>query len=194
MNHLRSRLRPDLFVLLGDLNSTGAPGTPLASALGTHGSLSTWHRLSPPATPTNCTTGHGILRATAIHHIFAAGPIASHTHHVLPCHTSHARSSPSSTPAPGAPPSSPPTSRSTPAPLPPPHQKSSASPSSPSSLSSESPTRLGQPSTGRTRLPATAKPAPFSSSAPSSTLHAFGLSALRGCWAPRRPVGRCGGG
>ena len=34
MNHLRSRVRPDLCVLLGDLNSTGAPGTPLASALG----------------------------------------------------------------------------------------------------------------------------------------------------------------
>ena len=39
MNHLRSRVRPDLCVLLGDLNSTGAPGTPLASALGALGPL-----------------------------------------------------------------------------------------------------------------------------------------------------------
>ena len=90
MNHLRSRVRPDLCVLLGDLNSTGAPGTPLASALGALGPLSAWHRLVPPATPTNFTTRHGSPRSTAIDHIFATGPIASHTHHVLPCHTSHA--------------------------------------------------------------------------------------------------------
>ena len=44
----------------------------------------------PPATPTNFTTRHGSPRSTAIDHIFATGPIASHTHHVLPCHTSHA--------------------------------------------------------------------------------------------------------
>ena len=56
MNHLRSRMRPNLCVLLGDLNSTGAPGTPLASALGALGPLSAWHRLVPPATPTNFTT------------------------------------------------------------------------------------------------------------------------------------------
>ena len=87
MSHLRSRLHPDLCVLLGDLNSTGAPGTPLASALGTHGSPATWHRLIPPANPTNFTTRHGTPRATAIDHIFAAGPIALHSHHVLPCHT-----------------------------------------------------------------------------------------------------------
>ena len=90
MNHLRSCIRPDLCVLLGDLNSTGAPGTPLASALGALGPLSAWHRLVPPATPTNFTTRHGSPRSTAIDHIFATGPIASHTHHVLPCHTSHA--------------------------------------------------------------------------------------------------------
>ena len=90
INHLRSRVRPDLCVLLGDLNSTGAPGTPLASALGALGPLSAWHRLVPPATPTNFTTRHGSPRSTAIDHIFATGPIASHTHHVLPCHTSHA--------------------------------------------------------------------------------------------------------
>ena len=90
MNHLRSRVRPDLCVLLGHLNSTGAPGTPLASALGALGPLSAWHRLVPPATPTNFTTRHGSPRSTAIDHIFATGPIASHTHHVLPCHTSHA--------------------------------------------------------------------------------------------------------
>ena len=90
MNHLRSYIRPDLCVLLGDLNSTGAPGTPLASALGALGLLSAWHRLVPPATPTNFTTRHGSPRSTAIDHIFATGPIASHTHHVLPCHTSHA--------------------------------------------------------------------------------------------------------
>ena len=90
MNHLRSRMRPDLCILLGDLNSTGAPGTPLASALGALGPLSTWHRLVPPATPTNFTTRHGSPRCTAIDHIFATGPIASHAHHVLPCHTSHA--------------------------------------------------------------------------------------------------------
>ena len=90
MNHLRSRVRPDLCVLLGDLNSSGAPGTPLASALGALGPLSAWHRLVPPATPTNFMTRHGSPRSTAIDHIFATGPIASHTHHVLPCHTSHA--------------------------------------------------------------------------------------------------------
>ena len=89
MNHLRSCIRPDLCVLLGDLNSTGAPGTPLVSALGALGPLSAWHRLVPPATPTNFTTRHGSPRSTAIDHIFATGPIASHTHHVLPCHTSH---------------------------------------------------------------------------------------------------------
>ena len=90
MNHLRSCIRPDLCVLLRDLNSTGAPGTPLASALGALGPLSAWHRLVPPATPTNFTTRHGSPRSTAIDHIFATGRIASHTHHVLPCHTSHA--------------------------------------------------------------------------------------------------------
>ena len=90
MNHLRARMRLDLCVLLGDLNNTGAPGTPLASALGALGPLSAWHRLVPPATPTNFTTRHGPPRSTAIDHIFATGPIASHTHHVLPCHTSHA--------------------------------------------------------------------------------------------------------
>ena len=90
MNHLRARMRPDLCVLLGDLNSTGAPGTPLASALGALGPLSPWHRLIPPATPTTFTTRHSAPRSTAIDHIFASGPIASHTHHVLPCHTSHA--------------------------------------------------------------------------------------------------------
>ena len=89
MNHLRTRMRPDLCVLLGDLNSTGAPGTPLASALGALGPLSDWHRRVPPATPTNFTTRHGSPRSTAIDHIFATGPIASHAHHVLPCHTSH---------------------------------------------------------------------------------------------------------
>ena len=36
------------------------------------------------------TTRHGSPRSTAIDHIFATGPIASHTHHVLPCHTCHA--------------------------------------------------------------------------------------------------------
>ena len=90
MNHLRTRMRPDLCVLLGGLKSTGAPGTPLASALGALGPLSAWHHLVPPATPTNFTTRHGAPRSTAIDHIFATGPIASHTHHVLPCHTSHA--------------------------------------------------------------------------------------------------------
>ena len=90
MNHLRARMRSDLCVLLGDLNSTGAPGTPLASTFGALGPLSSWHRLIPPATPTNFTTRHGAPRATAIDHIFDSGPIASHTHHVLPCHTSHA--------------------------------------------------------------------------------------------------------
>ena len=90
MTHLRTRMRPDLCVLLGDLNSTGAPGTPLASALGALGPLSAWHRLIPPATPTNFTTRHGSPRSTTIDHIFATGPIASHAHHVLPCHTSHA--------------------------------------------------------------------------------------------------------
>ena len=73
MNHLRSRIRPDLCVLLGDLNSTGTPGTPLASALGALGPLSAWHRLVPPATPTNFTTRHGSPRSTAIDHIFATG-------------------------------------------------------------------------------------------------------------------------
>ena len=90
MNHLCSCVLPDLCVLLGDLNSTGAPGTPLVSALGALGPLSAWHRLIPPATPTNFTTRHGSPRSTAIDHIFAIGPIASHTHHVLRRHTSHA--------------------------------------------------------------------------------------------------------
>ena len=90
MNHLRARMRPDLCVLLGSLNGTDAPDTPLASALGALGPLSSWHRLIPPATPTNFTHHHGAPRATAIDHIFASGPIASHTHHVIPRHTSHA--------------------------------------------------------------------------------------------------------
>ena len=90
MYRLRSCIRPDLCVLLGDLNSTGAPGTPLASALGALGPLSAWHCLVPPATPTNFTTHHGSPRSTAIDHILATGPIASHTHQVHPCHTSHA--------------------------------------------------------------------------------------------------------
>ena len=90
MNHLRHRIRPDLCVLLGDLNSTGAPGTHFAFALRPLGPLSVWHRLIPPATPTNFTTRQGAPQSTAINHIFATGPIASHTHHVLPCHTLHA--------------------------------------------------------------------------------------------------------
>ena len=68
----------------------GAPGTPLATALGTKGALTAWYRVLPPNCPTNFTRVAGLNRQTAIDHVFLRGDVTQADHEVVPTASSHA--------------------------------------------------------------------------------------------------------
>ena len=90
MEQLRRDLQPDYSFLSGDLNSTDAPGTPLASSLSPSGALHSYLRVIPTGTPTNHTVVKGTPRATAIDHTFVHGPVAEAHHQLLSSRSTHA--------------------------------------------------------------------------------------------------------
>ena len=76
-------------MMFANFNSTGAPGTPLVSALGPRGALHLWRLVLPLSMPTNFTTVAGQPRRTSIDHALLRGPILEASHEVIPTPSSH---------------------------------------------------------------------------------------------------------